>query len=422
MPEENTARDHTSTPGPGEGLRLRQLDALRGIAALSVVLLHFHDLWLPMNYRGLSIYKKALLAALAPLYAGSEAVTMFFVLSGLVLALPYLAGRQQPYPAYLLRRILRLYGPYVVALAIALGAASIWHNHPFYGAWIASTWSQPLDAGLILQHVALVGVFATRQYLFVVWTLVQEMRISAAFPALVKAIAPLSSSAKLATGFAMSIAAVLGIQRQPEATTRFSLLITIHFAAIFIVGIVLASELDRIKVWWRNSSPATHRALCVLSACLYFCDKRIAGALLKVLPDWANTMASRLAMANWAASIGAAGFIIIALHASSAGRLLRTAPAQFLGWISYSLYLLHPIVLLSLRFAAGNSLSKWVQLPLYVAGSLSLAWLFCVSVEERFIRMSRSVKASPVHSGQRGPAAVSSAPAIPLTAVSDSSQ
>jgi len=141
-----------------------ELDAVRGIAALTVVLLHFHDMWAPKDPAMLPPVWRIVLSLFRPLYAGSEAVFLFFVLSGLVLSLPYLLGRGQSYPVYLLRRVLRIYGPYLLALGIALVGASIWHGHSYHGEWAAGTWSRAISFRLVGQHIAFLGVYDWAQY------------------------------------------------------------------------------------------------------------------------------------------------------------------------------------------------------------------------------------------------------------------
>ena len=104
--------------------RLVELDGLRGLAALSVVCFH----WLltdpafaidpgsgPLT-SGMNWLNETPLRALV---AGPEMVLLFFVLSGMVLALPRLAGRGATYGRYLLSRALRLYPAVWAVTAIA---------------------------------------------------------------------------------------------------------------------------------------------------------------------------------------------------------------------------------------------------------------------------------------------------------------
>ena len=96
-----------------EGQRLHELDSLRGLAALSVVACHCLKvrsgvgfgwlLWL-LDHTPLGIVR-----------ASHEAVIFFFVLSGFVLALPFLSGPVR-YRAFLAKRVCRIYLPYYAAL------------------------------------------------------------------------------------------------------------------------------------------------------------------------------------------------------------------------------------------------------------------------------------------------------------------
>lgn len=64
--------------------RFDQIDSIRGLAALSVVISHL-SLVIPNVY----IVQKLKNTPLHIFWAGHEAVILFFILSGFVLALPY---------------------------------------------------------------------------------------------------------------------------------------------------------------------------------------------------------------------------------------------------------------------------------------------------------------------------------------------
>jgi peptidoglycan/LPS O-acetylase OafA/YrhL len=88
-------------------------------------------------------------------------------------------------------------------------------------------------------------------------------------------------------------------------------------------------------------------------------------------------------------TLGAAGYLILALNAGWAKRALGTQAARFLGRISYSLYLVHGTVLFALAHIFGNRLSIATQFCLFVPISIGLSYLFCVGIEERFLHLSR---------------------------------
>jgi len=111
--------------------RLSSLDGLRGVAAMSVVGEHcfliFPIMWAafgaaPAGHAGFPLWVRALTySPLKLFWAGGPAVVIFFVLSGLVLSLPFWSGRPQTFRVYLVRRIFRLVPVYLLALGLSLG-------------------------------------------------------------------------------------------------------------------------------------------------------------------------------------------------------------------------------------------------------------------------------------------------------------
>ncbi|NYF53884.1 acyltransferase family protein [Tunturiibacter gelidoferens] len=372
----------TAPAGADPQPRLRELDSLRGLASLAVVLHHFVLMWpaWPWPTHGPLWHRLHLTLLFYPLYAGHEAVMLFFVLSGLVLSFPYLLGRGQPYPIFLARRILRIYGPYLAALILSIAGAAIWHGNHARGAWAAPFWSEPVRWTLVLQHIAFLGIYNWQQFNFVIWSLIIEMRISIIFPLLAYFILRLRTRIALLLALALSLTTFLVVLFHPDADQTTGLLRTVHYTAFFIFGILLARHLKTISARFRSLPVTIRFGIAALSFALYNFSVPF---LWNFRRPWTMTAT------EWLVAAGAIGFIVVGLNAPPVQRFLLSSIPRFLGRVSYSLYLIHVPVLLALTFSLRNTLSPWVQFPLYLAATLLLAWLFCLCVEEPFIRQGQ---------------------------------
>ena len=323
---------HVVAAAPGEGRRLRELDSLRGVAAMTVVLSHFRDMWVPTDIRTVTLWKRVALILLNPLVAGPEAVILFFVLSGLVLSLPYLRGRNQPYRRFLARRVLRIYGPYLAALGLSVAGAAIWHGHPYHGFWASRTWTQPIEPRLVAQHVGFIGVYDWGEYNFVFWSLIQEMRISAIFPLLFGVVMALGEIWSMLLAACLSVVAYLIVSGDPHTSPWYSLPITVHYVAFFIVGILIASQLGQIAAWWRDVKPRTRKLFAGTSLLIYSYNAFACNHFFRLFEGrpFASD-AQQTILQSWVVLLGAAGLIVVAVEAVPARRFLMTAPASFLG-------------------------------------------------------------------------------------------
>lgn len=311
--------------------------------------------------------ERVVLGVLEPFYLGQQAVTLFFVLSGFVLALPYLSGRQPSYPKFLARRYLRLYGPYLVALGLAVAGASRWHGHHGMGVWADNVWSEPIDWKLVLAHVLFLGNYNWNEYNVVFWSLVFEMRISIIFPLLVALI----TRVRLRVAFLLAVACPLVyrglVHFRPKAEDTME---TVSYVAVFIFGILLAKYRAAIAAWYAGRSGG-QRALVVAGTAIFYSCSHFLSHLGQV-----GTL------------VGAIGFIVIAQNSEVARGFLNGKIPVFLGRISYSLYLVHVPLLFALVSLWHTKISRGAMFFLYVGGALLLGSVFNVLVEEPFIRLS----------------------------------
>jgi peptidoglycan/LPS O-acetylase OafA/YrhL len=122
---------------PGKPPRFAELDSLRGLAALAVVLSHFTGVYLNTRHYTVFLYK----FPMRILLDGRAAVILFFLLSGFVLSLPY-RQRGLEYGTFLVRRICRIYLPYLGALLLAV-LGDWWHHGPVQGTGMGCRTAQP---------------------------------------------------------------------------------------------------------------------------------------------------------------------------------------------------------------------------------------------------------------------------------------
>jgi hypothetical protein len=151
-------------------LRLHELDSLRGIAALTVmfghVLMSYPAFCDASGSGSLSWWREMLLySPLRVFWAGHEAVIFFFILSGFVLALPFFSPRgMPPYPLYLVKRVLRIYPPYLASVLAAFWLRNQFHHGPVEGlsTWFNESWRSAPSPAVIRDHVLMIGPFANQ--------------------------------------------------------------------------------------------------------------------------------------------------------------------------------------------------------------------------------------------------------------------
>lgn len=305
--------------------RLDSLDALRGIASCVVVATHAVE---TAGYDAAAIPSRG-------------AVMLFFVLSGYVLALPYVEQRPLAWWRFLIRRFCRLWPP--LAAAVALTCLLYWLAEP-RPPFAGGGWDQPMTIARV-SHCLLLSEAdgGCGSFVPTLWSLTYEARISAVFPVL----APLFLRAPFAVA-----AVAMALWLVPSGMSQ-----TAGFSLLFMMGILAAAQAPRLEAAARSIRP-------VLVA--------IFGLLLIEIPwDTAN-------------GVGAVALIATVRHYPATARAFAHPVLLWLGRISYSLYLVHVSVFLFAYYTVGGSLS-FVQTVLcfIVSGLVSEAmyrYIECPSI------------------------------------------
>ena len=331
------------------------LDSIRGLAAFTVINDHFVTAYdLPC----VDSFCKNLLD-LTPLHIwwdGSAAVSMFFVLSGLVLSLKYFRlGHQADLNnfkllPYITGRLFRIWLPYAVILLIS--AAFYWHtvNSPLLNTalppteWIVNMWrNHALTPIAMLRESFLLSLPAMVVLLPQAWTLTIELVLSLLLP--IGLLLEKQGSLWLAL-FSLIAVFLLGVSP-----------FLLHFALGLLIAryyTVMANYL-RPKPWLR-------RFILLLGLLFYTAISTTAHVFGETFM-WIVT------------GLGAGLIIIYTISSHRTQSFLEWPILRQLGKVSYSAYLIHMLILLCL------TPFLLTQLELFSSNHLWLwlgAWLLTV--------------------------------------------
>lgn len=360
--------------------RLHSVDGLRGLAALVVVVHHvlLLDTWFSAAQfasAGVSGGGPARrLLYYSPLHivcAGTEAVAVFFVLSGIVLAAAFPLWSSLR-PSYLISRLSRLYLPIAAALILALcwtsvrpsvptSALSRWHAYHLR----APTWADVLARPRVLARDLFV-LNGTSWLDSSLWSMRVEIAASIGLTVIIAA-------ARMGwVAFAAAVA-LTAATRHVDEIAWFT-----RYLPMFIGGACL------VMGSWRPSRRQAD-ALWVAGMAAFTTPWIAAG----IGAQWRDGLPGTLWLLAGGMTMGAA-----ALGDSFLSRVLAGRVGQYLASRSYSLYLVHAPIVTTMGFiAVSQGRPQWaVWMPLAALVSLAVADVFYRCCEAPAHRLSRSMR------------------------------
>jgi len=311
------------------------------VAALVVVFHHSMmtlPMWSDVVRHGVHNSTLTLVLGTPPLdvlWAGDAAVKVFFALSGFVLALMFLRPDPPSYAAFAVKRICRIYLPYIAVIAVAmlLMTATAPHRTPELSEWFNASWNHSVSWPLILDHALMLG---QAQYNFVdnpIWSLVHEMRYSLIFPMIMWVVVRMGWRPLVAGSLGLSLAAMAALSHTGDNWALDSL----QYAFLFVTGATLAKYRIEITAWYRSLPPSLRIAIGVTGV-LMLSTHGLAHAGIRLVR----------ALASVAPHFGAILLMVGVIGSKRAQAVLEAKPCLWAGRVSYSLYLSHLVLLLTL--------------------------------------------------------------------------
>ena len=324
------------------GAFIPEIDGLRFVAIASVVAFHLHaqlDRYYTVRFPGI---------ASRLLGHGDRGVSLFFVISGFVLALPFAShrlreGAKVDLRRYFQRRLTRLEPPYVLNLVTCAVLLVVVSHKP--GSFVVSR----LLASMSYCHSALYGALSAVNP--VAWSLEIEVQFYLIMPLLAYVFAiPGALPRRVTLIAAMLVAAILQASWAHGPRVELSILYYVQF---FLAGLLLADlYLVRCQRFHKNS------AWDVLSL--------VAWPLVFLLDDGAvlHTLLPFVVVAlYWAA-----------FHGRLTNRLLRLPLLTSVGGMCYTIYLYHFLTIAFATRVLGHSV------PALEMVGVSLVLICCVSL------------------------------------------
>ena len=339
--------------------KVKYLDGLRGLASLMVAISHFLLAFYPATFTGQlsqahinfnNIESFFSYSVISVFTNGNFAVYIFFVMSGFVLSRKYFSKND---PDILIesavKRYLRLFIPVFTTIVISyicikLGfyfnkEAALISKSDF---WLGRFWNFVPDIKYTL-FSAFVGVFFYGNQFFstTMWTMNAEFFGS------------------------MLVFSMLALTHNLRKRWLIYLFLTLIFLKYgnyynisFIGGVVLSQYFESIIEWGKSR-------ISFLPIVALFIVSFIAGGYPSKL-DLSGTIYASLGTNSFLNSfdlfhmIGAVALLSAVLVSPTTHRFLASKPLIFLGDISFSLYLIHPIIL--------GSFSSWLLIHLQSLG------------------------------------------------------
>lgn len=382
---------------PFDGLRaathrIDSLDGLRGVAAFIVVV--HHSLMPSQSFAGIVVGASPSgvlqwLLTYTPLrivWAGPEAVWVFFVLSGFVLVRPYVSERRLDTGRYYLRRFVRLYVPVFASYVFAMALRVVPREpDPTHTWWIAGHVPAAGIKDSVRTMTLLVGNNITLDLVW--WSLQWEVWFSILLPLVVIVVRRARRHGALLVVFFVAASAAGRIVADHQTWYSVRLMKAPFYLSMFGVGAALTLLEDPIRR--RLAHLGVVGTAVFVSGSITLLTMPAAVEALTRSDGPGHT--AGLFVSGAIGVSGAAGCLIAALALPAVVRTLTWKPIHWLGVRSFSLYLIHDPIIATIVFAFGLSAATWWSFPLGILVSVVVAAVFYKVVESPTLGLLRRI-------------------------------
>jgi peptidoglycan/LPS O-acetylase OafA/YrhL len=397
--ETGELRQAVQPSGLLRGGRIGALDALRGVAALVVVAEHGmltnRTLWgFELQHRaphGWSVATVMMFTPLHILWSGGVAVFIFFILSGLVLARPWVSASRSglgspavaPWRSYYTKRLIRIYVPIVASVMVAYTIVLIFPRYVVPGA-----------SGWLNDHALFTHLSTSWHEIFAVakpddlnsslWSLKWEVIFSACLPLYLFVGRRLRGwwVAKIAVCLALVL---WGWQIENQA---------LEYLPIFAIGTVMAFQADQFTTWGRRVAARGSRmmfpGLAILCVVLLTIESSTLGLAERIGGESGSLFLHSMRVLS---IVGGALAVFLCLAWPRAEKVGDCRALRWLGSRSFSIYLLNDPVLVTIALLLGGLANPALLLLVAVPVLLVMAEGFHRLVDSRSIDLGRRVAA-----------------------------
>ncbi len=348
-------------------MRFEAIDGLRAFAAMIVAFGHAYR----TGIIGTPL-EPVLHTPLAIFIAGDAAVLLFFVMSGFFIALPSANGKSKSYADFVVNRFIRIYIPYIVAVFVAALAVAIFAKPgsvPGMSAWFNVLWQSEPTFSVLMSHVFMLGEFDANIYDPVLWAMVIEMRMAFIAPFMVLFVARFGPAVSILTAMAISYGSFWAADHFGFNDIATAWWRTFSLMTPFAVGMSLAFHKDAALKWVQSLGRVPSFLILTLAICLMPCAYWLGVGIATF---------THYTLLSFAAVI----IVIFALDHGLFYKFLSVAPLRFVGKISYTFYLWHFIILLSMIYSLHSILANELIFAIWLVIVFPLSNLMYKLVEE----------------------------------------